>query len=105
MEQKIKLSSNIPITLPEKLSENQFGLGFLYPCGKGLELKDGQTWFEKVCLSLNKINSIVGFQNSNLKIPEYIAETTQIDFSPCASDTSPSSNNRSLLFYRKISHF
>lgn len=78
MEQKIKLSSNIPITLPEKLSENQFGLGFLYPCGKGLELKDGQTWFEKVCLSLNKINSIVGFQNSNLKIPEYIAETTQV---------------------------
>lgn len=75
MGQKITLSSNIPITLPERLSENKFGLGFLYPCGKGLELKDGQTWFEKVCLSLNKMNAIVGFQNSNLKIPEYIVET------------------------------
>lgn len=77
MGQKIKLSSNIPISLPEKLSESNFGLGFLYPCssGKGLQLREGQTWFEKVCLSLNKFNSIVGFQNSNLKIPEYIAET------------------------------
>ena len=80
MQKKIRLSSNIPINLPEKLAESNFGLGFLYPCrsGKGLELKEGQTWFEKVCLSLNKINSIVGFQNSNLKIPEYIAETISV---------------------------
>lgn len=75
MGQKITLSSNIPITLPEKLSEKIFGLGFLYPCGKGLELKDGKTWFEKLCLSLNKMNALVGFQNTDLKIPEYIAET------------------------------
>lgn len=77
MGQKITLSSNIPINLPEKLSDNVFGLGFLYPChsGKGFQLKEGQTWFEKVCLSLNKFNALVGFQNSNLKIPEYIAET------------------------------
>lgn len=77
MGQKIKLSSNIPINLPEKLSDKVFGLGFLYPCnsGKGLQLKEGQTWFEKVCLSLNKFNALIGFQNSNLKIPEYIAET------------------------------
>lgn len=77
MGQKIKLSSNIPINLPEKLSDKQFGLGFLYPCssGQGLQVKPGQTWFEKVCLSLNKLNAIVGFQNSDLKIPEYIAET------------------------------
>lgn len=77
MGQKIQLSSNIPINLPKKLSENNFGLGFLYPCnsGKGYDLKEGETWFEKVCLSLNKFNAIVGFQTSNLKIPEYIAET------------------------------
>lgn len=77
MGQKIKLSSNIPITLPQNLSAAQFGLGFLYPCntGQGLQIKAGETWFEKVCLSLNKINSIVGFQSSDLKIPEYIAQT------------------------------
>lgn len=77
MGQKIKLSSNIPISLPQKLSESSFGLGFLYPAigGKGFDLKDGQTWFEKICLSINKVNAIVGFQNSDLKIPEYIAET------------------------------
>ena len=34
----------------------------------------------------------------------YIAETTQIDFSPCASDTSPSSNNRSFN-YRSTNRF
>lgn len=80
MGQKIKLSSNIPIVLPENLSDKQFSLGFLYPCnsGQGLQVQPGQTWFEKICLSLNKINSIVGFQNSNLKIPEYIAETISV---------------------------
>lgn len=78
MGQKIRLSSNIPITLNEKLSGNNFDLGFLYPCGKGLELKHSQTWFEKICVSLNKINSVVGFQNSDLNIPEYIAETVSL---------------------------
>lgn len=80
MGQKIKLSSNIPIVLPENLSDKQFSLGFLYPCnsGQGLQVQPGQTWFEKICLSLNKINSIVGFQNSNLKIPEYIAQTISV---------------------------
>lgn len=73
--QKIKLSSNIPITLPERLSSNKFGVGFLYPCGKGLELKEGETWFEKVCLSLNKMNAFVGFKNSDSQIPEYIVDT------------------------------
>lgn len=74
MNKKITLSSNIPITLPEKLGN--FGLGFLYNCEKGFELKEGSdTWFEKICVSLNKFNALVGFQTTNLKIPEYIADT------------------------------
>lgn len=74
MNKKITLSSNIPITLPEKLGH--FGLGFLYNCDKGFKLNEGSdTWFEKVCVSLNKFNALIGFQSTNLKIPEYIADT------------------------------
>lgn len=74
MNKKITLSSNIPITLPEKLGN--FGLGFLYNCEKGVQLKEGSdTWFEKVCVSLNKFNALIGFKSTDLKIPEYIADT------------------------------
>ena len=78
MNKKIFLSSNIPISLPEKLSDNKFNVGFLYDCNGSLELKTENTWIEKLCVSLNKINSVVGFQTSNLKIPEYIAGSLEL---------------------------